>query len=87
MKFLIVCLIGLTIGCQSPQEYAREKAEHEEKYEGARAQYDDWRSIPGIEYLRDKRTNLCFAYFTQDRGPAFTNVPCNDEVMKLIRGE
>lgn len=87
MKFLIVCLIGLMIGCESPQEFARAKAEQEEKYEGAHTEYGDYRKIPEIEYLRDKRTNLCFAYFMKDRGPAFSNVPCNNEVMKLIRGE
>jgi hypothetical protein len=40
------------------------------------------------EYFRDKRTNLCFVYWvTWSNSGAreiATNVPCTDEVMKLV---
>lgn len=43
-------------------------------------------SPKNIEYVRDEKHNICFAtgYF---RSKGFvTSVPCNDEVMKEIRG-
>jgi hypothetical protein len=36
---------------------------------------------PEILYTIDRRTTLCFA----DIGESYTNVPCNPEVLKLIK--
>lgn len=36
-----------------------------------------------IVYIQDTRTNLCFAWSGQDTR-TLTNVPCTEEVMKLI---
>lgn len=40
-----------------------------------------------VEYARDPRTGLCFAYKWDgmaNGGPAFANVPCTDAVQKLL---
>jgi hypothetical protein len=45
-------------------------------------QYDVNRFV----YVRDDRTNLCFAtYYLGDDYGAFTNVPCTEEVEREIK--
>jgi hypothetical protein len=39
-----------------------------------------------ILYGKDKRTNLCYAYYNlESNSSLFTNVPCTPEVEKLIK--
>lgn len=48
--------------------------------------YDELK-VEKIEYGKDKRTGLCFAFIWAGHthgGPGFANVPCTDNVEKLI---
>ncbi len=37
-----------------------------------------------VEYLKDHRTDLCFAQYFNGKGWSVTNVPCTPEVQRLI---
>lgn len=43
------------------------------------------RSIDRVQYIKDSRTNLCFASYNLGyESGSFTMVPCTDEVLKQI---
>ena len=90
-KYIVMCLVTIW-GCNTAEQtdYEERKQNHYETFEGPGAVFDKYtEGVSQIDYLRDKRTNLCFAYFWTGGyhgGPGFSNVPCSDEVLKLIKG-
>ena len=40
--------------------------------------------VSGIKYIKEKRTNLCFAESGAGNTYSFTCVPCSEEVLKQI---
>lgn len=40
-----------------------------------------------VEYLKDYRTDLCFAQYFNGKGWSVTNVPCTPEVERLITND
>lgn len=75
---VIVSLLVSTListGCMSREEHARAEADHRAQYMLNQAK----NIVLGIQYIKDPRTNLCFAYYwggLSDGGPALATVPC-----------
>lgn len=37
-----------------------------------------------LQYFKDQRTGLCYAYLYNYNSPSITNVPCTEQVEKLV---
>jgi len=82
----VMCIVALAlfaIGCEEPEEArAREEVE--------RAQWlqsNANKVIGDIQYIKDPRTGLCFAYYWGDTnfgGPALATVPCEAVPPELL---
>ncbi len=68
----------------SPEPTVQLSAEQSAEVREANLQYNANEVAGGIEYIKDPRTNLCFAFYWS-RGPALTVVPEKDIPQELIR--
>jgi uncharacterized lipoprotein YajG len=72
MKKMIFILVLLLAGCEVPQNIQHQNRNID--------------SFSQIFYLRDTRTDLCFATNGEGSSRTLTEVPCNEKVMRIIDG-
>ena len=75
-KILAVCVVALTLGCKNSETVRTQ----EENQRVQRRQANANEVVDSIQYIKDTRTGLCFAYYwggtVIDGGPALATVPC-----------
>jgi hypothetical protein len=78
----VMGLTFLTPGCDQRVQTEAEKANQRRE-----RQADVNAVVSGIQYIKDTRTNFCFAYYwggAANGGPALATVPCDAIPSELI---
>lgn len=81
----VVALFAIT-ACGNSKAY-RKQQELQEKEQAQYLQGQANRIVQGIQYIKDERTSVCFAYYFAhytDGGPALATVPCEAIPPRLL---
>jgi hypothetical protein len=77
-----ILIFSLTILSCSPTGLSINQKKQQDEWEQAEKTHNANQIISSIVYMKDPRTNLCFAYIWN--GPALANVPCVEIPINLL---
>lgn len=82
---LFICLIWyLRITAPTDKEIAQKAHQKAQKEAGQHLQYTANSTINKIQYIKDPRTNICFALYWNAGSPALATVSCDSIPPELL---